>query len=200
MKLFTYLNALIGKRKGGNEFLKHDICTVKKAMKGDTQALESLLFLEERMLYYKALSYVDTKEDALDAIQETSYHALLSIHQLRNPAYFSTWLCRILIRECYKLLKQRKRIIPYEEAALWHKLETKEDKEIESTFVGEALTKLSSNYQTAIILYYYHDLSIKDIAEVMEKPTGTVKTNLRRAKKKLKKELERSYQLHEKTT
>lgn len=94
--------------------MKHDIYTVKKAIQGDLEALESLLFLEEKMLYYKALSYVDAKEDALDAIQETAYNVILLIHQLKKPEYFSTWLCRILIHECYKLLKQRKRMRKYQ--------------------------------------------------------------------------------------
>ncbi len=177
--------------------MKHDIHIVKKAIKGNTQALESLLLLEQKMLYYKALSYVSTKEDVLDAIQETSYNALLSIHQLRNPEYFSTWLCRILIRECYKLLREQKKMIPYEDEVLLKKLESKDDKEIETSYVSEALSKLDTSYQTSIILFYYHDLSIKDISEIMEKPVGTIKTHLRRARKKLKIELERSHQFNE---
>lgn len=180
--------------------MKHDVYIVKKAIKGDVEALETLLLLEQKMLYYKALSYVSTKEDALDSIQETSYNALLSIHQLRNPEYFSTWLCRILIRECYKLLREQRKIIPYEDDVLLNKLETEDDKEIEIPYINEALGKLNSSYQTAIILFYYHDLSIKDISEIMEKPIGTVKTHLRRAKKKLKVEIERSYQVNEKIT
>src|SRR5690625_4016723 len=173
--------------------------TVKKAVKGDPQALETLLLLEQRMLYYKALSYVSTKENALDVIQDTSYNALLSIHQLKNPEYFSNWLFRILIRECYKLLREQKKVIPYEDDVLLKKLVSKDDKELETSYVREALSKLSTSYQTSIILFYYHDLSIKDISEVMEKPVGTVKTHLRRARKKLKVEIERSYQFNEKS-
>lgn len=179
--------------------MKHDITTVKKAIKGNTEALESLLFLEQRMLYYKALQYVSTKEDALDAIQETSYHALLSIHQLRQPEYFSTWLFRILIRECYKLLREQKKMIPYEDDVLLKKLETKDEKELDTSYVREALSKLNPSYQTSIILFYYHDLSIKDISEIVEKPVGTVKTHLRRARKLLKTEIERSYPFNEKS-
>ena len=180
--------------------MKHDIHTVKRAINGDVKAFEELLFQEEKMLYYKALSYVGKKEDALDAIQETSCKAFLSIGQLRNPEYFSTWLFRILIRECYRLLKEREQIIPYEENELLERLDRKQNKEIESFHLSEALSKLNSSYQTSIILFYYHDLSIQDISEVMEKPVGTVKTYLRRAKKKLKSELERSYKLNEKIT
>ncbi|KGA95955.1 DNA-directed RNA polymerase ECF sigma factor [Alkalihalobacillus alcalophilus ATCC 27647 = CGMCC 1.3604] len=176
--------------------MKHDIHTVKRAINGDVKAFEEVLFLEEKMLYYKALSYVGKKEDALDAIQETSCKAFLSIGQLQNPEYFSTWLFRILIRECYKLLKKRDRIIPYEENKLLMRLEQGRDEEIESFHLSEALSKLNSSYQTSIILFYYHDLPIQVISEIMEKPVGTIKTYLRRAKKSLKDDLERSYKLH----
>ncbi|KAB8138129.1 sigma-70 family RNA polymerase sigma factor [Gracilibacillus oryzae] len=180
--------------------MKHDIKTVKKAINGDKSAFEKLLIQEEKMLYYKALSYVRTKEDALDVIQETACKAFLAISQLKNPEYFSTWLFKILIRECYSLLKSRDRIIPYEENELLKKLDREQDEEIESFHLSEALSRLRSSYQTCLILFYYHDLSIKDIAEVMEKPSGTIKTYLRRAKKTLKSELERSYKLNEKTS
>lgn len=180
--------------------MKHDLHTVKRAINGDAEAFEELLFKEEKMLYYKALSYVGKKEDALDAIQETAYNAFLAIGKLRNPEYFSTWLFRILIRECYKLLRERDQMIPYEESELLKRLNRRQDEEIDSFHLSEALSRLNSHYQTSIILFYYHHLSIKDISEVMEKPIGTVKTNLRRARKKLKSELERSYQLNEKVT
>lgn len=179
--------------------MKHDIRTVKKAMKGDAKAFEKLLVKEERMLYFKALSYVGSKDDALDAIQEASYKAYLSIRQLRHPEYFSTWLFRILIRECYRLLNEKNKLIPYEEEELVKKLDRRQDEKVDSFHLNEALLKLDSSYQTAILLFYYHDLSIKDISVVLEKPAGTVKTHLRRAKQQLKNELERSYQLNENT-
>lgn len=187
-------------RGGNDDTMKHNPNTVQRAIDGDVEAFEELLFKEEKMLYYKALSYVRKKEDALDAIQETAYNAFLAIKQLRNPEYFSTWLFRILIRECYRLLRERDQMFPYENSELLKKLDQKQDEEIESFHLSEALSRLNSSYQTSIILFYYHDLSIKDISEIMEVPVGTVKTNLRRAKKKLKSELERSYQLNEKVT
>jgi RNA polymerase sigma-70 factor (TIGR02954 family) len=187
-------------RGGSDDRMKHDVNTVKRAISGDAEAFEELLFKEEKMLYYKALSYVGKKEDALDAIQETACKAFLAIRQLRKPEYFSTWLFRILIRECYRLLKERDTMIVYEESELLKRLDRKQDEEIDSFDLGEALSRLDWAYQTTIILFYYHDLSINDISEVMEKPVGTVKTNLRRARKKLKSELERSYPLNEKVT
>ena len=180
--------------------MKHDIHTVKKAINGDTKAFEELLYLEEKNLYYTALSYVSKKEEALDAIQEASCKAFLSIGQLKNPEFFSTWLFKILIRECFKILKNRDQIIPYDENELLKRLDRIQNKEIESFHLSNALSNLESSYKTSIILFYYHDLPIKEISEIMDKPVGTVKTNLRRAKKKLKNDLERSYKLDEKVT
>src|SRR4051794_32703270 len=107
--------------------MKHDIQTVKRAINGDANAFEELLFKEEKMLYYKAHSYVGKKEDALDAIQETAYNAFLAIRYLRNPEYFSTWLFRILIRECYRLLRGRDQMFPYENSELLRKLDQKQE-------------------------------------------------------------------------
>lgn len=70
-------------------------------------------------------------------------------------------------------------------------METKDDTELDTSYIKEAISKLSPSYQTAIILFYYHDLSIKDISEVVERPVGTIKTHLRRARKKLKMEIEK---------
>lgn len=185
--------------RGGNDAaMKHDLHMVKRAMNGDAESFEQLLFKEEKMLYAKALSYVGKNEDALDVIQETAYKAFIAIKQLRNKEYFSTWLFRILIRECYKLLKERDQVIPYEERELLLKLDQKQEEDIQSFHLSEALLRLSPAHQSAIILYYYHDLSIADMAAVMEKPIGTVKTNLRRAKKGLRVELERGYGINEK--
>lgn len=158
-------------KRGEGSKLKHDIYIVKKAINGDISAFE-----------------------------ETSCNAFLSISQLKNPDFFSTWLFRILIRECYRLLKRRNQVIPYEESELLKKLDSKQGIEIDSFYLSEALSKLHSFYQTAILLFYYHDLSIQEILEIMEKPLGTVKTYLRRAKKKLKTDLERSYKINEKIT
>ncbi len=72
--------------KGVITTVKHDIHTVK-AINGDSRAFEELLFQEEKMLYYKALSYVGTKEDALDVIQETACKAFLAIGHCEKPEY-----------------------------------------------------------------------------------------------------------------
>ena len=173
---------------------------VQRAIKQDAEAFEQLLINEERKMYYTALSYVGSKEDALDAIQETAYKAFLAIKNLREPEYFSTWLIAILIRECYQLLRTRNETIPYEENELLSKLTYDEIDTVEHLYIKDTIAKLPEHYQTVIVLFYYHDLAIRDIATIIEQPVGTVKTYLHRARQQLKKELERGYRLNEKAT
>ena len=178
--------------------MEHDIAIVKQAIAGNKEAFEQLLILEEEKLFYTALSYVGQKEDALDAIQEAACKAYISVHQLKQPEFFSTWLFRILIHECYRLLKKGQKMIPYEESELLNRLQHEENVIVNPIDLPEAIKQLNHSQQMAIILFYYHDLPMKEISEVMEKPVSTIKTYLHRGKKQLKRELERSATFNEK--
>jgi len=178
--------------------MEHDISIVQQAIAGDKEAFEQLLILEEEKLFYTALSYVGKKEDALDAIQEAACKAYLSVGQLKQPEFFSTWLFRILIHECYRLLKKGQKMIPYEERELLNRLQQEENVVVNPIDLSEAIKQLNHSQQMAIILFYYYDLPMKDISEVMEKPVSTIKTYLHRGKKQLKRELERSVMFNEK--
>lgn len=178
--------------------MEHDIAIVKQAIAGNKEAFEQLLILEEEKLFYTALSYVGQKEDALDAIQEAACKAYLSVHQLKQPEFFTTWLFRILIHECYRLLKKGQKMIPYEESELLNRLQHEENVIVNPINVPEAIKQLNHSQQMAIILFYYHDLPLKEISEVMDKPVSTIKTYLHRGKKQLKRQLERSATFNEK--
>ncbi len=178
--------------------MEHDIAIVKQAIAGNKEAFEQLLILEEEKLFYTALSYVGQKEDALDAIQEAACKAYLSVHQLKQPEFFTTWLFRILIHECYRLLKKGQKMIPYEESELLNRLQHEENVIVNPIDLPEAIKQLNHSQQMAIILFYYHDLPMKEISEVMDKPVSTIKTYLHRGKKQLKRQLERSATFNEK--
>lgn len=163
---------------------------VKKAIKGNEKAFETLITNESDKLYRTAYLYVRNKEDALDVLQETTYKAFLSIHKLKNPEFFSTWLIKILIRTAYDLLKKKKKTVLTGDVFFENIIENTKDT-IESRLdLTHAIAALNQDYQTVIILFYYHDLAISSIAETMDKPEGTIKTYLHRAKKELKKALE----------
>lgn len=160
---------------------------VQKAISGDIQAFDSLLRNKQDKLYRTAFLYVKNKEDALDIVQETIYIAFVSINQVRQPEYFDTWLVRVLIRVATSFLKARNTLVLNNE--IGEKLESCVDIEKSSNdkiYVVDAINNLKLDHRTVIILYYYHDLSIKDISEIVEKPENTIKSDLRRAKLELK--------------
>src|SRR5690606_40385253 len=75
---------------------------VKQAINGDQNALQTLLKEEKDKLYKIAFIYMKNEHDALEVFQQTILEVIESIHQLRNPAYFSTWATRICINVSLK--------------------------------------------------------------------------------------------------
>ena len=174
------------------EGLTEDIL-VKKATRGDVCSFEFLLKKYKNYLYKIAYSYTKNENDSLDLIQECSYKAWLNIKKLKNHSSFKVWISRILINialdEYYKNLKKNNLEIDYtisiyEDA----KLDIAEKLDLQN-----AIDLLKPEYKTVIILKYFDDISINNISEIMDLPSNTVKTYLRRAKLCIKNILKEEY-------
>ena len=98
---------------------------------------------------------------------------------------------RILINQCKKIYKQNelknRKNVNLEDNI--EKININEEKD-DYSFVDNAIHRLDTKYREIIILYYYDELKIKDIAKVLKIPQGTIKTRLNRARKKLNEILE----------
>lgn len=163
----------------------NELKLIKKAIKGNKECLEELLVLYGDQLYRTAYLYVRNREDALDVVQEASYKAFLSIGQLKNEKFFLTWLTKILINCSYDVLKKSKKELPLSNMI---ELTTDErEKREENLDLLEAINRLDENHKNAIILFYFQDLPISEVAKVMKIPENTVKTFLSRGKDRLKK-------------
>ncbi|WP_223701097.1 sigma-70 family RNA polymerase sigma factor [Sutcliffiella deserti] len=165
-----------------------EIILIRKAIQGDPEAFEHLLAKHSDRLYRTAYLYVRNREDALDVIQETAFKAFSSISQLRNEEFFLTWLTKILIHCAYDVQKKRKNVVVLEEQVALQR-----EKHEERMDLTEAIGKLPEKHQTSIILFYYYDMSLKDIAQALETPENTIKTYINRGKKQLRKLLGGSY-------
>lgn len=155
---------------------------IKKAQKGNSSAFELLITNYKQPMYYVSKSILKNDEDCADALQESIIKAFLNIHMLKEPSYFKTWLIRIVMNECYQLLRKQKNIIPLEsikEPSYTHPIS--QQLEIE-----EALVLLSDDHRQLLVLFYTVGLSIKEIAELLDFPVNTVKSKMHRAKKKMK--------------
>lgn len=146
---------------------------VIKAQRGDKQAFYDVISNHRGLLFGTAMQYLKNESMALEAIQEVTYRAYLKIGKLRRPQYISTWLTRIMINYCCDELKKHKRLLNLED---WGCV-TQSSKDLyEAIDLKCCVEKLSPKYRDVILMRYYEDLSIKDIACALNKPVGTVKT------------------------
>ncbi|MDP4549383.1 sigma-70 family RNA polymerase sigma factor [Alkalihalobacillus macyae] len=166
----------------------NEVKLVKKAKKGDKKAFETLLVLHKNQLYRTAFLYVQNREDALDVVQDTAFKSYLAIGTLKEEKYILTWLTKILIRCAYDSLKKRRGEVALEKVTpILSRVDKSSDEVID---LANALNELKDHYRDVIVLFHYHDLSIKEVANVLELPENTVKTYLHRGRKQLKTILE----------
>lgn len=162
-----------------------DCNKVLMAQKGDDHAFYELIQEQKEKLYRTALAYVKNEQTALDIIGETVYKAYKGLRKLRQPEYFDTWLTRILINTSNDYLRQSKKTVEFNEEILTEQLGY-EEVNCDRVDIFKAIDTLDEKHKTIIILKYYHDLTITQIGELLEIPTGTVKTYLHRALQKLR--------------
>ena len=108
---------------------------------------------------------------------------------LKKQEYFKTWIMRILLNECYSLLRRQKRLIPMEEQMLDAQVDFGNYVQEEYLDLYKAIDALKEKDRICVLLYYIEGYSIRQIARIMQMPDGTVKSRLRRARIQLKDRL-----------
>ncbi len=165
-----------------------EIKKVQKAKKGNNKAFQELMEEEKIKLYKIAYIYMKNEDDALEVFQETVYKAFISIKNLKDERYFSTWITRILINTAIDLLRKKKRVIPMDREFLENKVSPHWPNEHHHDLL-EAITELEEKYKTVLVLRFYKDYSVKQIAEMLDCPEGTVKTNIHRGINQLREKM-----------
>lgn len=159
---------------------------VADAIKGDGEAFLKLMKRYKLDLYRTALSYLHDEGEALEALQEVTYRAYKNLRSIKQPAYFKTWLIRIMINYCNDQLKNYRRMTVNDELLKSYGI-SENHSEME---LKDAMQGLDERSREILTLKYFHDLKIKDIAQAMQCPEGTVKTWLNKALKLLRDRLD----------
>ena len=128
--------------------------------------------------------------EAEDAVQEASLAAWRRQGSLRDPARFDVWFDRILVNQCRDQLRRRKRSVqlappPVGFEAVAEPLETGTDAELD-----QALAALDADHRVVVVMRYWQDRTVEDIADRLGIPPGTVKSRLHNALKRLRSNLE----------
>ncbi|ANY71229.1 RNA polymerase [Paenibacillus ihbetae] len=153
----------------------------KLAKLGDKEAFVLLIRTVQHSLFVIARTMLKNDEDCADAIQETIAKAFSNVHTLKEPSYFKTWIIRILIHECNRIIRKKKRVYPVP----YDMRKTSYQGDFEQIELFEVIDELDEQLQPIVMLFYIEDLSIKDISKVLGVSEGTVKSRLFRARQQL---------------
>lgn len=150
----------------------------------DIQAFEEEVLKIERLLYRVSWSMLSSQEDCADAVQEALTRAWQNRHTLRSTSAFRCWLVQILNNVCKDMLRKRQKqpSIPLADDAL-AALASEE----KGFSMVEILQLLKPESRTVVVLHYLESYRIRDIAQMLGMPAGTVKRRLMEARIYLRK-------------
>jgi RNA polymerase sigma-70 factor, ECF subfamily len=176
---------------------------VTASMGGDTESFNQLVRRWERPIYALAYRTLGREEDARDVCQETFLRAFRSLNGFRGQAKFSSWLYRIALNLCRDWMRRERRapvvqapegVDVVELASELGPVESIEDlvsRRDLGAMVQKAMSKLSEEQRTTIILKEYQGLTFQEIADLQGCPLSTVKTRLYQGLSVLRRELDR---------
>lgn len=153
-----------------------------------TEELETYLVTGQAGFYRLAYSYLQDREEALDAVQTAACHALERRSSLRDKAALRTWFTRILVNVCMDALRQRKRVTFVPPEAL--DSGSYEDPLPEDGALSQRVDALPPETQTVVKLRFYEDMTLREISAVTGWNLNTVKSRLYAGLKKLRISLE----------
>ena len=143
------------------------------------EQIVSYLLENQDKFYRLAFSYVHNADAALDIVQNAIVKALEHYTSIRNADYVKTWFYRVLVNECLTALQKGKREYSYEP----EDLQRIQDTPVE---IYEQVQKLPEKMKTVVVLRFYEDFSLAEIAKVTGAKLSTVKYRLYSALKQIK--------------
>lgn len=172
---------------------------VTKAVKGDSSAYTHLYKLARTQVYFTCLGILKNAADAEDIMQETFFTAAVKLPSLSDRNSFQAWVNRIAVNKCKNYLVKKKpdlyndsneeteNELPDEEITLPD--EYIDNKVKRKIIMDIIMDKLSDLQRQAVIMYYFDEMNLAEIAAEMNCPEGTVKSRLSSARKIIEKEI-----------
>jgi RNA polymerase sigma-70 factor (ECF subfamily) len=163
-----------------------------KCRGGDSLAIERMVQTHQQDVYRLALSILDDHDEADDVTQEVFISALHGLDSFRANSSFKTWLFSITINVCRSRLrrgKSRTRLSQVLQSFFRSEQDQPESEAIQNEAdrkLWQAIHTLDEKHRIPIILRYYHDLPVNEIAEMLGIPVGTVHSRLNHARERLR--------------
>lgn len=180
---------------------------IDQAMDNDQRAITQLYNMTKDNVYYTIKTMISDEDMAQDLTQDTFLKALKHLEQLNEPAAFRGWIKKIARNMTIDILRKRKVIsfsqmvssdsdemVEFEDDRAENLPEVVIDRKETTRLIGEILGTLSPEQRVVTELFYYENLSVKEIAEELGVSENTVKSRLKYARNKIEagvKELEK---------
>ncbi len=147
------------------------------------EQLGNLIIASQETMYRVAKTLLRSDADCADAIQEAVVKAFSGIQTLRKDSYAKTWLVRIVINECYAIMRRQQRLVPIDDFTV------AAAEQADYSELYDALSRLPEEIRLAVTLYYIEGYSVREVAELLNTTQSGVKNRLMRARAKMKKDL-----------
>ena len=170
-----------------------DVYYIKKTLDGDSASFGFLVDKYQNMVFTLAIKMLKHREDSEEVSQDAFIKAYKSLSRFNGESKFSTWLYRIAYNTCLDRIKKNSKFINdvelnevtsnevFQASTVFDSLEKKE----RSVIIQECMNKLPEDERAIIHLFYFEELSLKEIIEVVSISEGNLKMKLYRARKKL---------------
>lgn len=163
---------------------------------GNEEAFSFLVERYQNKLYYYALKFIHDDQKAQDVLQEAFIKAYVNLNSFDADRNFSAWVYRIVHNEALNFAKRHAREIPVGDAKWFDNIPDERvdlageiDLKTKRSQVRAVVFSLPLKYREVLVLYYFEGMDYEDIAKVLQIPTATVGTRIRRAKARLKRAL-----------
>jgi len=169
--------------------MNSDQVLLDRFLAGDHRAFDELMLRHEDRVFGLGLRMLGNRDDALEATQETFLTIFRKAHQFSGRSTFGTWLYRVAMNTCYDRLRKakRRRTVPLPESSDPPDLASQDalaSAELRPDLL-EALASLPPQFRAAVVFVDLEDLSLDEVAQILQVPTGTVKSRVHRGRKLL---------------
>ncbi len=172
---------------------------VAQAVSGDKTAQSQLFIISNQQVFYTCLGIVKNEADAKDIMQDVYMTALQKLGTLSDPNSFQAWINRIAVTRCMNFVKKRRTVSLDQELEENNREIVDEELELPDDYVSNKAKaqivqiiineKLSDVQRDTIIMHYFNNMKVEDIAEQMNCPVGTVKYRLSASRQIIKQEV-----------
>lgn len=180
-----------------------DVELIEQVKNKNKQAFRSLFNNHRDKVARTAYLILKDQQHVEDIVQETFLQVYIKINKLSDPTLFEGWLYKITVNLCFQMLRKQKKI---KASSLDEYIDSGIDLNIsdctpEDIVIAkdakvkmlQSIYSLPTDYTVVIILYYYNNFSVKEIADIIKESESNVKTRLFRARKMLEKSLVKDY-------